>query len=78
MNTNTTITDSNGQPIEIKVPQPEYIINNIMYRYYWSTSFFLPTSMILLRIFHKFFQSCITIRAMKIYIEYLFYSSSFN
>lgn len=25
MNINTTITDSNGQPIEIKVPQPEYI-----------------------------------------------------
>ena len=25
MNTNTTITDSNGQLIQIKVPQPEYI-----------------------------------------------------
>lgn len=25
MNTNTTVTDSNGQPIQIVVPQPEYI-----------------------------------------------------
>ena len=25
MNTNTAVTDSNGQPIQIKVPQPEYI-----------------------------------------------------
>ena len=25
MNTNTTITDSKGQSIQIKVPQPEYI-----------------------------------------------------
>lgn len=25
MNTNTTVTDSNGQPIQIEVPQPEYI-----------------------------------------------------
>jgi len=25
MNTNTNMTDSNGQPIQIKVPQPEYI-----------------------------------------------------
>lgn len=24
-NTNTTMTDSNGQQIQIKVPQPEYI-----------------------------------------------------
>lgn len=26
MNINTTITDNNGQPIQIKVPQPEYIM----------------------------------------------------
>lgn len=25
MNTDITMTDSNGQPIQIKVPQPEYI-----------------------------------------------------
>lgn len=25
MNTNTTIKDSNGQPINVTVPQPEYI-----------------------------------------------------
>lgn len=25
MNINTTVTDNNGQPIQIKVPQPEYI-----------------------------------------------------
>lgn len=25
MNTNTIVTDSNGQSIQIKVPQPEYI-----------------------------------------------------
>lgn len=25
MNTNTTMTDSNGKPIQIVVPQPEYI-----------------------------------------------------
>lgn len=25
MDTNTDITDSNGEPIQIKVPQPEYI-----------------------------------------------------
>lgn len=25
MNTNTTVTDSNGQPIQVKVPQLEYM-----------------------------------------------------
>lgn len=25
MNTNTTLTDSNGNPIQVNVPQPEYI-----------------------------------------------------